>query len=209
MCALPCAIGCGGSDGFAGIGGAAGAAGSGAGGTGGSGGSAGSAGAAGGPSLDQQIDPIAVGRKWTYDVTIYGVYPLCQEGIHSGQVLSEKEVAGRHAHQIQSLCPAAGVSSYSVEGDRVWVYYGSAWVLALDAPVEEGHTWSNGASDFEWQSAGSVGVPAGTFDDCWTARELVAWESYTVFCRGVGPVRWHVKDASGNGFDAELVEKSF
>lgn len=202
---------CGSSDGFSGSGGSAGAAAA-SGGTsaaagssgGGSGGSAGTP-----PDLDQQIDPIAVGRKWTYDVEIYGVYPLCQEGIHSGQVLSEKEVGGRHAYQIQSLCPAAGVSSYAVEGDRVWIYYSSTWVLALDAPVEAGHTWTNGASTFEWESSGSVTMPAGTFDDCWTARENVAGESFTIFCRGVGPIHWHLKDAAGNGFDARLTEKNF
>jgi hypothetical protein len=195
-------FGCGGSD--------AGAFSSASGGSAGAS-SGGSSGLGGSPSvpLDEQIDPIAVGRKWTYDVEVYGVYAYCKDGIHSGEALSEKELSGKHSYQVQSLCPAAGVSSYAVEGDRVWVYYGGDWILALDAPVQAGHTWSNGTANFTWESAGSVTVPGGTFDDCWTARENVGWEAFTIFCRGVGPIHWHLKTAAGNGFDAQLTEKNF
>ncbi len=183
----------------------------GAGGTSGAGGSSGDGGVAGSTQvpLDQQIDPITVGRKWTYDVIVYGNYAYCKQGVYSGETLSEKELAGRHSYQVQSLCPGAGVSSYSVDGDRVWLYYAGSWALALDAPVEEGHTWSNGLVNVSWEWAGSVTVAAGTFDDCWTAREQVASEEFTIFCRGVGPIHWHSKSAAGNGFDAQLVGKNF
>jgi hypothetical protein len=174
----------------------------GAGATGTGGNSGGSVGA------DDRIDPIELGHAWTYDVKIFGVYPLCKAGTHTGKVLGQKEVDGKPAFQVQSLCPAAGVTSYSVEGDRVFVHYGGAWLLALDAPVQEGHSWSNGASTYSWHFEGSVTVPAGTFEDCWTAREDSAPDSYTTFCRGVGPVVWHTIE-NGNGFDAQLTAKSF
>jgi hypothetical protein len=53
-----------------------------------------------------------------------------------------------------------------------------------------------------------VTVPAGTFARCWRAQDT-AGESYTTLCRGVGPVKWHVVDGSGNGYDAALTAKSF
>ena len=153
-------LACGGSD-NSGLG-AAGAAGGGGFATGGTGatGATGATGSGGTAGVDTRIDPIELGHAWTYDVTIYGVYPLCKAGSHTGQVLGQKDVGGKAAFQVQSLCPAAGVSSYSVEGDRVFVYYDGVWLLALDAPVQEGHSWTNGATTFKWESAGSVTVPA-------------------------------------------------
>lgn len=202
------AQGCGSSDdgGLGLTGGAAGAGASASGGGGGFGALGG--GGSGGSGVDNRIDPIEVGHAWTYDVQIFGVYPLCKAGSHTGQVLGQKEVGGKNAFQVQSLCPAAGVSSYHVDGDRVEVYVSGAWVLALDAPVQAGHSWSNGVATFTWEDAGTVTVPAGTFSDCWTAREDLAADSYTTFCRGVGPVIWHTIVA-GNGFDAQLTAKNF
>lgn len=153
--------------------------------------------------VDDRIDPIELGRSWTYDVTIIGTYPLCKAGSHTGQVLGQKVVAGKQAFQVQSFCPGAGTSSYAVNGDRVEVYYANTWILSLDAPVAEGHTWTDGLTTYEWQKVGKVTVVAGTFDDCWNAKPQVG-ESYTTFCRGIGPVRWHFVDGSANGYDASL-----
>jgi hypothetical protein len=158
---------------------------------------------------DNRIDPIALGRSWTYDVQVFGTTPVCDGGQHTGAVLGESMVLGKQAFQIQSFCPAAGTSYYAVDGDVVDVDYQGQWVLALDAPVQEGHTWSNGVATFTWHSAGSVTVPAGTFGDCWNATESVSYTAYTLFCRGVGPVRWYSKDLAGSGFDAQLTAKSF
>ncbi len=191
-----------GTAGSAGVGGTAGG-----GGVGGTGGASGTAGTAGGP--DDRIDPILLGRSWTYDVTELGSYPLCPSGAHTAETISETDLDGRHAFEVTSLCANAPSSFYSVEGDVVLVNYQHTWVLALDAPVEAEHTWSNGASTFTWHSEGKYAVPAATFDRCWNATENVDHESFTVFCRGVGPVHWHSKDPSGNGFDARLTAKSF
>lgn len=204
------AFGCGSSsdDGLGLTGGSGGTGAAASGGGGGFGALGGGAGSGGGGSVDDRIDPIELGYAWTYDVEIYGTYPLCKAGSHTGQVLGQKEVGGKNAFQVQSLCPAAGVSSYHVDGDRVEVYLSGVWALALDAPVQEGHSWSNGVTTYTWEDAGSVTVPAGTFDNCWTAREDQAADSYTTFCRGVGPVIWHTLVA-GNGFDARLTAKNF
>jgi hypothetical protein len=149
------------------------------------------------------IDPIELGRSWTYDVAIIGTYPLCKAGSHVGQVLGQKVVAGKPAFQVQSFCPGAGTSSYAVTGDHVEIYYANTWVLSLDAPVAEGHTWTDGVNSYAWEKLGQVTVPDGTYDDCWNVRPSVG-TSYTTFCRGVGPVRWHFVDGSGNGYDATL-----
>lgn len=152
---------------------------------------------------DDRIDPIELGRSWTYDVTILGTYPLCKAGSHTGQVLGQKVVGGKNAFQVQSFCPGAGTSSYAVTGDRVEVYYANTWVLSLDAPVEEGHSWTDGLNTYAWEKVGQLTVPAGTFEDCWKAKHQTS-ASYTTFCRGVGPVRWHFVDGTGNGYDATL-----
>ena len=48
-------------------------------------------------------------------------------------------------------------------------------------------------------------VPAGTYSDCFEAdvQDEPAYYAVT-FCRGVGPVKWHYRDASQNGYDATL-----
>ena len=157
---------------------------------------------------DNRIDPIVVGRRWTYDVTVFGTYPICTSGSHDGVVTGEKMLDGKRAFQVQSFCPGLGTGNYAVSGDVVQYDYMTTWVLALDAPVAEGHSWTNGVDTFTWHSAGSVTVPAGTYADCWKATQNVAYESYTVFCRGVGPVHWYTKNA-GNGYEAILTAKSF
>lgn len=154
-------------------------------------------------AVDDRIDPIGLGRSWTYDVSIIGTYPLCKSGSHTGAVLSQKTVAGKSAFQVQSFCPGAGTSSYFVDGDSVELYYGGAWVVSLEAPVAETTVWTDGLYNYTWEKLGSMTVPAGTFDDCWSAKH-VGGVSYTRFCRGIGPVQWHYVDAQGNGYDATL-----
>jgi hypothetical protein len=161
------------------------------------------------PSPDNRIDPIAPSRSWTYEVQVFGSSSVCSDGRHSATVRKEAVVDGKHAYKIESFCPGLGASYYAVEGDRVELDYRDTWVLLLDGPVEEGHSWTNGVSVFTWHNAGSVTVPAGTFSDCWKATETANFSAYTVFCRGVGPVHWYRKDSVGNGFDAQLVAKGF
>jgi hypothetical protein len=160
-------------------------------------------------SGDRRLDPIEVGHAWTYDVKVLGFYPSCSEGIHTATTPSSAYVGGREGKRVQSLCEYAGEFTYAVDGDRVWSWYGGEWILSLDAPVRTGHRWSDGYFDYTWERLGDVSVPAGTFHACWSATKDAPYASYTVFCRGVGPVHWHYEDGFGNGYDAVLVSKSF
>lgn len=161
-----------------------------------------------GATADDRIDPLAVGRSWTYSVTQIGNYPLCPAGTHDGTVNGESTKDGKHAFEVRSLCANGGTFFYSVAGDVVQFDAQGTWVLALDAPVQEGHSWTNGVTTYTWHAAGTVTVPAGTFDRCFQAKDDNS-ESYTTFCRGVGPIKWHYKDTTGNGYDAVMTAKSF
>jgi hypothetical protein len=186
--------------------GVAGAAGSTGGGAGSSGGTAG---AGGDPGVTAPIDPIVVGHSWTYDVKELGTYPACPSGEHTGTVLSQGPKDGEaNALAVQSLCANAGTVYYTVAGDVVHEDTGGMWVLALDAPVEEGHSWTDGTLTYSWHDVGTVMVPAGTFPHCFTLSANVG-ASYTTFCRGVGPVHWYSVDAAGNGYEAILKAKNF
>ena len=161
-----------------------------------------------GAAADDRIDPLVVGRTWTYAVTQIGSYPLCPAGMHDGAVVAESIKDGKHAFEVRSLCANAGTFFYSVTGDVVQFDAQGTWVLALDAPVQDGHSWTNGLTTYTWKTAGTVTVPAGSFDRCFQAKDDAS-ESFTVFCRGVGPIKWHYKDASGNGYDAVMTAKNF
>jgi len=158
---------------------------------------------------DNRIDPIEVGHAWTYNVTVLGFYPACSNGVFVSNTLSQATLDGKTALSVQSLCENAGVFKYSVDGDRVYAYLGGSWKTSLDSPVVEGHTWSDGFRTYKWESKGSVTTPAGTFTDCWSATAVAAFTSYTVLCRGVGPVKWHYEDGLGNGYEATLTAKNF
>jgi hypothetical protein len=158
---------------------------------------------------DRRIDPIEVGHAWTYDVNVLGWYPACASGIHTATALERTNVGGRDGVRVQSLCARAGSYVYSVDGDSVSSWYDGSWRLSLDAPVRSGRVWSDDYFEYTWERVGTVKVPAGTFRSCWSATKRVDYASYTIFCRGVGPVRWHYEDGWGNGYDAVLVDKNF
>ncbi len=158
---------------------------------------------------DTRIDPIEVGHAWTYNVSVIGFYPACSNGVFVSNTLSSSTVDGKTALSVQSLCENAGVYKYSVDGDHVYAYLNGAWKTSLDAPVADGHTWSDGFLNYKWESKGSVTTPAGTFSDCWSATTVASYTSYIVLCRGVGPVKWHYEDGLGAGYEAILTAKNF
>lgn len=157
---------------------------------------------------DEGIYPLSVGRTWTFEVAAVGAGSVCAAGTHSDEVLAEVTVDGRGALEVRSWCSAAGTSTLYREGDRVESRYMDGWIVVLDTPVEEGHTWtSTGPIRYTWRREGSVTVPAGTYDDCWRREQQVAYTAYTIFCRGVGPVRDYSEDLSGAGWDARLTAR--
>jgi hypothetical protein len=120
-------------------------------------------------------------------------------------VVAESTIDGRQAFELSNWCSAAGSSQLSPgTGDEVFLYYDGSWLPMIALPLMEGHTWDYFNTSFTWESAGTVTVPAGTFDDCWTARQNVSYEAFTTYCRGVGTVRSYSSDLTGSGWDAVL-----
>jgi len=158
---------------------------------------------------DRRIDPIEVGHAWTYDVRVLGWYPACADGIHTATALEKVHVGGRDGIRVQSLCARAGTFVYAVDGDSVASWWGGAWRNSLDAPVRSGKVWSDDFAEYTWERVASIDTPAGKFRTCWSATKRASYDSYTIFCRGVGPVKWHYEDGWGNGYDAVLVSKNF
>ena len=165
----------------------------------------------GGPKALSAIDPIAIGEAWTYDVTVAGSFPDCNDGTFVSKASQTESLDGKSALLISSFCPGIQSVWYSADGDVVYAYDGSNWLLALDAPVQDGHAWTNSIETFVWKDVGSVTVPAGTFSNCFEADVQDEATYYAVtFCRGAGPVKWHYRDTSGaNGYDAVLHSKNF
>lgn len=158
---------------------------------------------------DNRIDPIVLGRSWTFNVTVIGIYPLCTNGVHTSTTISSAPLDGKTALEVQSFCPSAGTVKYAVEGDRVFAHVGGSWVVSLDSPVTAGHTWTDGILNYRWDKLGPITTAAGTFTDCWQATTVAAYTSYIQLCRGVGPVKWHYETGFGNGYEAILTAKNF
>lgn len=138
---------------------------------------------------DQRIDPLEVGRTWTYEVAQFGTYPACPGGMHAGSAVGSSVIGGRQAIEVQSACANAGAAYYAVSGDLVQLYAQGTWITALGTPVQEGQSWSEGSLMVTWHSAGTVTVPAGTFQDCWSATEDVGYVAYAILpWRGPGPL---------------------
>jgi hypothetical protein len=157
------------------------------------------------------IDPIAMGEAWTYDVTVAGEFSECDDGSFAANVSQTESLDGKNAFLISSFCPGIQSVWYASDGDTVYAYDGQDWLLALGAPVVDGHTWTKTLETFVWKDVGQVTVPAGTFSNCFEADVQEEAQYYAVtFCRGAGPVKWHYRDASGsNGDDAVLHSKNF
>jgi hypothetical protein len=154
------------------------------------------------------IDPLVVGHKWTFDVTEVANYPACPTGTNDVTVLDVAPRDGKNAYSVQSFCPGLPPVYYAQDGDVVLWDDSGTWVLVLDAPVQEGHTWTNGVITYVWHDLGSFTVPAGTFTQCFKAQDT-AGPSYSVLCRGIGPVKIVYRDPSNNGYDAVLTAKNF
>jgi hypothetical protein len=101
-----------------------------------------------------------------------------------------------------------------VVGDDVYSQVATgAESKVLAVPLAQGASWQSNASvTIDWiREMSPVTVPAGTFDDCWTAHAL-PWESWSTYCRGVGLVRSTSGDDVGageTGFGIELTSYDF
>jgi hypothetical protein len=155
-------------------------------------------------SSGASIWPLANGNSWTYDVTTFGSFPVCTGGSQTSNVTQEHTLDGKDAFTVRSFCPAAGSSDFYADGDRVYLYYQNAWIVALDSPVAEGHSWTEVNSSFTWHATTTSG-----YSDCWKAQQNVTYTAYSIYCRGVGMVRNYSQDLNGGGWDAQLTSKNF
>jgi hypothetical protein len=157
---------------------------------------------------DDRLQPLALGRTWTYDVQSVGT-GYCASGTHDVTVLGHATVDGRDAFQVSSFCSGIASAYETVNGDQVDVDYQGAWNHYLDVPVQDGHSWPYFNSSYTWHAVPTITVPAGTFTGCWKASQNVTYTAYATFCRGVGMVESYSQDLAGNGWDAKLSAKNF
>ncbi|HEY4177925.1 MAG TPA: hypothetical protein VGM90_13855 [Kofleriaceae bacterium] len=161
-----------------------------------------------GSSDVNSLNPLAVGRTWTYDVT--STYASCNSGSRDTRVTAAKMVAERPAFAVENFCGNVGYSN--VDGDRVEEYYNvghEGWMRSLDSPVSDGHTWrtSNGSTTF-----GLAYEDLGTYSghpNCWRVTQDVSYTSYWIYCRAVGLVRYETIDPAGGTMLVELSRTNF
>ncbi|MCC6554805.1 MAG: hypothetical protein IT372_17660 [Polyangiaceae bacterium] len=148
-------------------------------------------GAGGSGGAPAPLFPLAVGLRWTYDVAQVGAGSACAAGQHQAEVVGSGTLAGKQSFNMTTWCAGGGDAGQYAPGagDEVFFFYMAEWLTLLSTPVEEGHTWDYVNTSFTWHDAGSVTVPAGTYDDCWTMTQNVEYTAYTTYCRGVGAVR--------------------
>jgi hypothetical protein len=154
----------------------------------------------------KHLYPLALGETWTFDVSAVGAGSVCAPGTHMQAVVSANSIGGRDAFQMTSFCTGiTGTNNYSAPGgDEIDFYYQTSWLVLVDPMLVDGHSWQYFNASYTWKRETSVSVPAGTFDDCWTAQQDVSYTAYLTYCRGVGLVRSYSSDLTGAGWDAQL-----
>ena len=161
------------------------------------------------PSGSTALYPLALGDSWTYSVAAVGSGSICAAGTHEQHVVSANAVGARAAFQMTNFC--SGVAStydYAPKmpgiTDEIDFYYSGMWLTLVDPALTEGHMWPYFNTSYHWHRESSFTVPAGTYDDCWTAVQDVSYTASLTYCRGVGLVHSYSSDLAGSGWDAKL-----
>jgi len=159
-----------------------------------------------GSGTEGALYPLALGDRWTFTVAAVGAGSTCAPGTTSQTVVSADAVGGRPAFQMTSFCSGiTGTYDYSAPGgDEIDFYYENAWAPLVDPTLVDGHSWTYFNTSYTWKRETSITVPAGTYDDCWTAVQDVSYTAYMTYCRGVGLVRSYSSDLTSSGWDAQL-----
>ena len=133
-----------------------------------------------GTSHSGALYPMAVGDSWTFSVAAVGAGSICGAGTHMQQVLSANAADGRAAFQLSNFCTGVSATyNYAVNGDNeVDFDYQGTWLTLVDPNLTEGHMWPYFNTSYHWHRETSVTVPAGTYDDCWTAEQDVSYTAY-------------------------------
>jgi hypothetical protein len=150
--------------------------------------------------------PLAIGREWTYKVTKVGAGGACGEGTFTSKVSDSKEVGGKTAYTVTPWCSGTSDSALYApgEGDEVFFRFNNEWQTVLDGKVADGATWTFQGLEYSWKFLGMQTITGVVFTDCWGVERADEPFVYSVYCRGVGPLRHH-NEVDGNGYDAELV----
>lgn len=140
-----------------------------------------------GPVADD-LFPMPEGASWTYEVTGDGA--ICPTGSQTATVGTTVDAGGRQATEYITFCggrvhPVIAAPS----GVEIYIESADSWSVMLDTPIEDGHSWTFAAYDNEYtyEDAGTITVPAGTFDNCWTRLDSLGPTS--TYCPGIGKVR--------------------
>lgn len=158
------------------------------------------------PPGSTALYPLATGNSWTYSVAAVGSGSICAAGTHEQHVVSANAVDSRAAFQMTNFCSGVA-STYDYapnKNDEIDFYYSNQWLTLVDPTLTEGHMWPYFNTSYHWHREGAVTVPAGTYDDCWTAVQDVSYTASLTYCRGVGLVRSYSSDLAGSGWDAKL-----
>jgi hypothetical protein len=167
-----------------------------------------------GTAPDKRIDPLELGRTWVFEITGSegGITSAgCAAGTQTSAVVGPGAAHdGSATVRYQPLCSTYLVDAL-VEGDKLTAFPVDGGVQAgvvLDAPVQEGHSWSYGPTgpQFVWHFVGTIAVPAGKFDDCWARAYVSGSQSRFIYCRGVGLTQL---DDTDFGYRAVLTSKNF
>lgn len=156
------------------------------------------------PAPDMRLEPLEVGRAWTYTITAIGVdnYDPCPNGTRDVTVLGASTRDGRDVYQVNRFCPQPVVDTWqSKTGTRdatEW-YQNGQWLRSLDEPAEAGHTWMTGGITLKYEAVDAIKVPAGTFTSC-LAVVRTNPEVRQTYCRGVGLVKEEVRRVLEFGF---------
>jgi hypothetical protein len=157
------------------------------------------------PVNSDGLQPLGVGKSWTYSVSQINSSTQCGSGNRTvTQTINTKgSLAGQTAYNLSALCPGQAEQQLAFDGQRVLVYASNQWMPALDTPPVDGHAWPSDQR-YYWSYAGTVSVSAGKFTNCWTRQvDQTNNNIYQTFCPGVGKVVDH-SEQGGVGYHAQL-----
>jgi hypothetical protein len=144
--------------------------------------------------------PLAVGNVWSYQFSSPGAQVQCEADLvaHVSRVVRTEVVDGRDAYLVTWPCaseddPDTFVYVTQTDGE-IQQRIGDSRYSTLPNPVIAGHSWEVVGVQYEWSFAGTMTVPAGTFENCWSRTPHLGFVAEVTYCPDVGPVRQGTRD---------------
>lgn len=160
-----------------------------------------------------RLQPLAVGSKWTWQVTFDAMViflPACEDGFDEQAVLRAEEAGGRPAAFLENFCGESGEGqSLSYGPGSVDFLDGDRWQPYLIGPLAEGASFAVASYNYTWSFVPGINTPAGSFYDCWSLSGSDAVSTSTgttaVYCPDVGAVSIRATDRERVIVDAQLL----